>query len=501
MQDSKLLKGLRNLTAKQRQRFKVYVNSAYFNQHKLSIKLLNYIYKHIDKRPQKLARELVFAVLFPGEAYEEQALFNQMSALKKLFHRFLAQQQYEAQHFQEDTFLLKASLDNNQYELLTNRAKQIRKKLDAYPFRDTDQHAASYSYSSTMMSYHANHGDRSKPTVFQELSTQLDRYYILEKLRHSCTLTANQILINSRYDLGLLEDVLRYVETHIDDLQEDGEHSILLHYTILMSMRDSENPAHYQLLKSMLRDKIHCFNNADKGTLYLAANNYCVRQINNGYSEFRKELFDLYKEGLRTELILQNGVLNEWSYKNITALGCSLSDWEWTEQFLEDYREKLPKHTQENSYNYNMAHLNIKKKRYDVARDHLLQVRFSDVKYHLNYNILLMSTYYALDDMEALLSLIDTFRIYVMRSKKITVDQKRQYTNFLRFARKLTLIKQTPRAYGEDPKEIKFAQLYLQIRDSKNIVNRYWLESTCQQEAGNYLDEVLAKAEAQAEAQ
>ena len=72
------------------------------------------------------------------------------------------------------------------------------------------------------------------------------------------------------------------------------------------------------------------------------------------------------------------------------------------------------------------------------------------------------------------MSLIDTFRIYVIRNRKMTNTRKKQYTNFLRFAKKLTQLKQQPRSYGGPSKEEKFAQLYLQIKQSANIVNRYW---------------------------
>ena len=106
MQDSKLIKNLIDLPNKSRSRFKTYVNSPYFNQHTKTIQLLDYIYKHLDKRPKKLDRQMTFKKLFPGQKYDEQLLFNTMSSLKKLLHGFLAQQHYEAQNFTEDLFLL-----------------------------------------------------------------------------------------------------------------------------------------------------------------------------------------------------------------------------------------------------------------------------------------------------------------------------------------------------------------------------------------------------------
>ncbi|PSR13895.1 MAG: hypothetical protein DA408_14995 [Bacteroidetes bacterium] len=493
MQESKLLKSIQQLDSRDRQRFKTYVNSPYFNQHQKTIELLDYLLKHLDTSPQYLERQRVFKHLFRGEPYSEQLLFNTMSSLKKLFHSYLAQQHYEAQPFSEDIFLLESTFENNQFDLLKNRAKNLEKKLKNYPTKDKEYYRTQFNYLNVMAYYHTQHEDRSKSGLLQELNDQLDRYYLLEKLKLSCELTANQILMNSHFDFSFLVEVLTYYQQEKERFSQDK--TIRLYYTILMSLREENEPIHYHNLKQMLREETDNFSLADQIALYSYANNYCVRQINKGIRVFQKELFELYQEGLRTELILSNGLLNEWNYKNITVLGCILEEFQWTAYFLETYKEKLPVNRQENSYNYNMAHLYFSTQRFSEALDHLLLVRFSDIKYHLSYNNLLLATYYSLGDTEALLSLIETFRIYVIRNRKMTVDLKKQYTNFLRFAKKLTLIKQQPRHYGVVDKEKKFARLYLQIQQSSNLVNRYWLEKTCREEAGVALETLLAAEE------
>ena len=491
MQDSKLLKTLKKLDGKTRQRFKVFVNSPYFNQHDKTKQLLQYIYRHLDRNEKKLDREITFAKLFPKEEYSEQLLFNTMSSLKKLLHSFLAQQQYEKEPFTSELDLIEYAYYNNQFDLLTNRAKHLDRQLENYPFRDSEHYYARFRYLNTMAYYQIHHEDRSKTELLQALNDQLDRFYLLEKLRHSCQMVTNQILINSKFEFSFLEEVLDFYQRKKEHFTDDL--SIHLYYTILMSLRQDENPEYYQELKYLLKEKISQFSERERSDLYSYANNYCVRRINKGYRDFQKELFELYQEGLTNGLIFTNGLLNEWSYKNITVLGCILGEFEWTENFLETYRERLPEKPRENSYNYNMAHLNYSKRKYSEALDHLLLVRFSDVKYHLNYNNLLLATYYALGDTEALMSLLDTFRIYVIRNRKMTVDLKKQYTNFLRYAKKLTQIKQLPRSYGGSSKEEKFAALFLQIRQAENVVNRYWLENTCREEAGAALEKLLAE--------
>lgn len=496
MLESKLLKNIKKLDSKTKERFKTFVTSPYFNQHKKTIELLNYLYKHMNtKRPERLNREYVFKKLFPNQAYSEQILFNVMSSLKKLYHRFLAQQRFEEQAFQEDNYLLEACFLKHEFDLLKNRSKKLDKQLDQFPFSNQEYYYAKFQQLKTMAYYNSLFEDRGKSNLFQLLNDNLDRYYIVEKLRHSCELASHMLLMNVQFDFGLLDEVLRFYESNSERFAEDP--AIRLYYTILMNLRNEQDPQYYHQMKEILSNEIHLFSPQDQSNLYSHANNYCIRQINKGNPLYQKELFELYRQGLTTELIFDNGFLNEWNYKNITVLGCQAKEFEWTEYFLETYKSKLPASSQENAYNYNMAHLNYSKQNYNDALGHLLHVRFSDVKYHLNYNNLLLATYYALGDTEALMSHIDTFRIYVMRNKKLTTVQKKQYTSFLRFAKNIVNVKQLPIGIGRREKKEKFAHLYFKIKESSNLVNRYWLENTCKREAGNIIDEMIAAREAE----
>jgi hypothetical protein len=93
---------------------------------------------------------------------------------------------------------------------------------------------------------------------------------------------------------------------------------------------------------------------------------------------------------------------------------------------------------------------------------------------------LILRTYYALKDTEALLSLIETFRIYVIRNRKMTVEQKRGYTNFLRFAKKLVLIKHSASTYTKKDYAKEIIELKEKIDGTENVINRYWLTEQCQ---------------------
>ncbi|HMO37807.1 MAG TPA: hypothetical protein PKC76_08530 [Saprospiraceae bacterium] len=472
-QQSKIVRYISEISPKERERFQQFVRSPYFNQHEKTQELLDIILEYIERPNGQMEKEPLFARLFPGEALDEQRLHNVMSYLKKLYHRFLAIQYIDSLPLREQLFTLESAYEVNQFDLLTNRARQLEKSIEQYPYHDGDYHFVNYRFNSLLGFYSGGYVDRSKSDSFQKMLYHLDRYYIVEKLRNCCHLTANMMLFNTRYDFGFMEELLAYVQRHLPSFENDA--SILLYYTILMTMREENNPEHYERLKLILNTKMNTIN-ADEGyDLYNFASNYCIRQIKMGHSKYQRELFELYQQGLRAELLLNNGLISEWDYKNIITLGCSLKEFAWTEQFIEEYRSKLLASRRENAYNYNLANFYYNRQLYNDALEVLRNVQFTDVFYHLNTTFLQLRIYYDLKDTEAFLGLIETFRIYVIRNRKMTTAEKKSYTNLLRFAKSLAMLKHHADTYPRKVLQEKLAVLHQKIAAADNVINKQWL--------------------------
>ena len=478
MYQSKLVEHLRALPPKSREQFQQFVCSPYFNQHHKTKELLHLILKRLDGKPSSLAKEKVFRKLFPGKAYNEQQLYNVMSYLKKLYYRFMSCEYLQRQRYQESLLTIEEAFESHQFDIMTNRGKQLMKKLQKDPVHDSEYYFTKYRLHHAVGYYSGHYFDRAETDTFQSMLDELDRFYIVEKLRNCCHLTANSIMMNTSYRFRMLEELLAHLEENWEEYEQ--ERSIVLYHTVLMSLIDEENPRHYQRMKKMLAEEMDQLSEREGRDLYTFSYNYCIQMSNAGHEHYQMELFQLYKQGLSQDLLLDKGMISEWDYKNIATLGARLKEFEWTENFLQEYKEKLPPHRRENAYNYNLGNLYYNKGLYHDALSALLVVQFTDVKYHLSTTFLLLRTYYALKDTEALLSLIETFRIYVIRNRKMTVEQKRGYTNFLRFAKKLVLIKHHASTYSKKEFSKEIGELSSKIDNTDNVINRYWLLEECQ---------------------
>ncbi|MEL7121447.1 MAG: hypothetical protein AAFO07_18510, partial [Bacteroidota bacterium] len=471
MQQSKLIKHLTTLSKKERERFRLFVISPYFNQHQKTIELLELIYDHLE-RPIDImpTKKELFNKLFSGQQYDEQQVHNILSYLKKIYHKYLAQRHFEESTLLDELHTVEQAYDLKQYDLMNNRAKQLEKKLKQSKHRNSEYYHTNYRMNHVLGFYYANYIDRTKSETLQKMLFDLDNYFLIEKLKNCCHLVANSILLNTKYDYGLFNELVNYVETNKAKFDEDPV--VIMYYTILMSLLDERNEKHYEDMKAMLNEKIASLSDSDANLLYSFSYNYCIRQINQGKVVYQRELFQLYQKGLENGLLLPGGIISEWDYKNVITLGSKLKEFDWTEDFIESYKEKLPIRQKENAYRFNLANFYYNQKKYEDTLHTLQHVQFTDVKYHLNTTFLILRSHYDLKNYESSLATIDTLRVYVLRSKKMTSDQKKEYTNFLRLAKKLVQIQINAQVYTKKKNQEKISSLFQKIQQSDNVINK-----------------------------
>ncbi len=180
------------------------------------------------------------------------------------------------------------------------------------------------------------------------------------------------------------------------------------------------------------------------------------------------------------KIIFKDGYLTQWTYINIVTAGIRLEDYEWTENFINEYRESLHPNNQHNVYIYNLAALYYAQRDYKRALQLLHDVEFTDAFYHLSAKIIPLKSYYDLEEIEAFISLAEATRIYITRNRQLSDYQKRSNANFLKLATRLLQIRL--RASILPPKEISRQAQQLQQRlESKTVANKRWLLEAFQQ--------------------
>lgn len=467
MLNNKLTDLLADFSPYERNSFKKFVASPYYNEQDILIKLLKVLQTDFKKYGYiKLNKEQIWRKVYGKTTFNNTKFKRICSDLTQLGVQFLATQAF---HKQDNIFYNTAleTIGRRQlqkfYTTLNTKAQNAQRQA---PIRDSEFFHQQYRYELTSNMIQSKSINREGMLQIFSAVKQLDYYYITQKLTHFCEIcNYQQILrLTNAADLNLMDDIIEFVE-----LQEEKKllPVVAIYFNIAQTFIQQEADVYYFKLKKLLQQHIGLFEKAEAWTMYGYAQNYCIRKINTGHNNFLQEIFELYQDALSQEVMLDNGELSPWHYKNIVVVGLRLKAFNWVEQFINEYKHLLPENFRENAHTYNMAKLYFYRKDYSKVIELLREVEYQDVFYQLDARSMLMKTYYLLQEEEALYSLFASFKIMLLRNKKISPHHRTNYQNFIRFVEKLLKVSRN------DPQAIN--KLHNDIKACKQLADVSWL--------------------------
>ena len=195
-------------------------------------------------------------------------------------------------------------------------------------------------------------------------------------------------------------------------------------------LQDSSNEAHFHGLKQLIRQHATTFPADELREIHIHALNYCIKQINSGRSDYYQEVLDLYQSMLQEGVVFRNGFIPQWTFKNIVTTSIRLQEYEWTSQFIEQYKEHLLPEERDNALAFNLASLYFAKADYQLALRQLHNVEFKNTSYHLGGKIIQLKSYFALNELEALLALVQASLKFIRRNKSLSAYGKKSQCEF-----------------------------------------------------------------------
>jgi hypothetical protein len=438
MQNSKLLEVLRTFSGHEWKSFKAFVDSPYFNRNPDVAALCRWLADQCGSGGE-VHRESGFHALFPDQPFDDARWNHLMSFLLKLAEQFLGLEQYVKESFAPRFFILQALAERGLEKHYRYIFDQTRKKQAVAPYQD----AAYFLQRYQLENYEANLLSRSAIRRFNEsaqISTDnLDQFYLAEKLRYTCFMLTSQVVLATPYNFQLVEEVSRFVAGITD-----AAPVVQAYYRIYKLLSEDIATDHFDALRRLLAEQEQMFDRQVLAELYQYAINYCNLQIMKNREPYVAEALDLYQTGIQSGILLENGNLSPWHFKNIIKLGLRLKRYAWTEQFILDHNRLLEPEFREDAVYYNLAELYYYTGRYDEALVQLNKVEFTDVHYNLGAKVILAKIYYETDETDALDSLLHAFRTYLHRNRVISDDLRKPYLHFTALLRHI--LRSTPDA-------------------------------------------------------
>lgn len=465
MQSSKLYSILQNFDKYEQGRCRKFLQSPYFNVNQTLVDLYDLLIEDVNgKRKNKsLDKELIWKDLKLNGAYDDVRFRKYCSDLLKMLERYMSQEIYENTPLQQATYLIEAVGQKKMEKLYNTAMKTARMQSEQQPFRHSEYYFFQYDIEKKYYEMAQQELKRSEKSNVEKIANNLDIFYLSEKLRLFSSVINQQAFISHEYQLLFVDEIV----SHIKKMNYDEVPPIALYYQVYLTSTESSNLQHYYKLKELLEKYGLAFPQSEALQLYYSAINYSIEKINSGDQSFLNELFDLYNDLINKKIIFVNNELSPWSFKNITVLALRLKKYAWTEDFILRYNEKLPPAFRGNAVTYNMAQLYFYQKKYDQVIEQLRNVEYEDMTYNLSSKAMLLATYYELDEVEPLYSLIDSFSAYLNRHKDIASDKRKDFSNLIKFTKKLLKV---------NPSDKKALEVLKQeVQATKRLASPNWL--------------------------
>lgn len=460
---TKLTLLIQALTPKERKGAIAWFNGVYFEKHPALRQLFN-ILNHLPNADfSEILKASFFKKTYPYKPYNDLKMRHLMADTLSHLEQYLVWRKVKADpvflHQQLLSIYREKGLDKH-YTGIQNTSHKL---LNKHPFQDANFYYNRYALASDKVKYLESKNIRSKQDFLEQAMNDFEAYYLITKLKMSCEMLTYQGVVNIQYPIFLIDELIQNLPNH--PLLHIP--AIAIYFHILMTFKNENHVQHFEQLKQLLPQHLGSFPPPEKRDMYYFSLNYCARQINKGTAGFLEEIFDLYKLGLNTHILLENNELSPWNYKNIVTVGLRLKSFEWTHHFIQNFKEKLPTAFRKNAFTYNLAHYYFFKKEYGKVLPLLQKVAYEEVFYSLDARSLLLKSYYELGEFDALEALLDSFSQYLRRNKAITATRKTTYTNLIKLVKKLM----NTSIHNRE----KLKQLQQKIQSTTQVADKQWL--------------------------
>jgi hypothetical protein len=465
MTDTKLFQLLQTLSVYELNRFGKFLRSPYFNEDARLTQLFEILSPHFKSETHdSLNQKDIWKTLHGKAKFQPLKFARLFSDLLKKAEEFLTIDQLKQDETRKRTQLITLLNERKLLRHYPEAAKLTRKRTTQSSYRDGDYYLQLFQLEAAENTFIELQNQRTTEKNLLQTIEALDIFYLINKLNYLAAILHYKNFLSLEGEVKLMREILTHLE------QNDYTHipAIAIYHKIVLSLMQPEDETHFSALKKLLETNYSLFPKSTAQNMYAFAVNYCIRKINFGKLNYVNELLSLYKQMLKSNLLTDNeGMISQFDYKNIVTVGLRAGDAKWTQKFINDYRNNLPKAVRQNAYNFNLAKLHFYRKQYDKVLPLLQDVEYTDIFYQLDSKTTLFKVYYETGSYLPLMSLKESFRIMLRRKKLISEQNRINYLNFIRFAMKL---------YRADVKEKeKLAAIKKAITETSNVADKGWL--------------------------
>lgn len=464
MRSTKIYQVLQQFNPYELNRLRKYVHSPFFNVNERLNSLLDQCMEDIKgDHATEFLKSSVWQEMGEDGPYNDVRFRKHCSDLLRLVEGWLAQEQYQENPLHQANYLMEAVYHKRLETLYNSVLSTARRLSDRQALRPASFYFYQFQLERNFYELSESRIKRETKGNLEEIINNLDYFYLAEKLRYYCSTFSRKKFGQFDYEFLFIDEIIQVIE-------REGFSNIppiSIYYHVFKSYAERDNDQNYFELKKLIFEHIDLFPNDEAKDILDAAINYAIGKLNKGDSNFLKESFELYKYSIKKEIIFIDQELSPWSMKNIVVNGLRLGEFEWVENFIRDYVNRINPKYRKNAHYFNLAILNVYKKNFEEVLPLLQHVDLNDFTYYLDTKMTLITSYYELDEYESMIFTCDSLLTYLKRDKKMPADRKQRYKKYVYYMKKLA------RQITTDKDSIR--KLREEIEKEVGVIRKEWI--------------------------
>lgn len=478
--DNKLFNLLRTFTARDFRLFNDFLHSPYFNKQQVLIEFFHHLKKHHPHyEHEELNKQRLFKMFFTkarsplrgrgagGEAtkkYDDKKLRYLTTDLTRLAEKYLATENMQHNDFSLSNHLLHEHAKRENAGEFGRHFNVLKLNETNAKIKDGDFFLHHFLNEFSYINFAYPRQNRKQQSNMEQVLAHLDLFYLHRKLQLLCEVVNVKSLLDKNYKVFMQEELIFQLQKH----PYNETPVIAIYLTIYKTLTEKENEKHFEKLFQLLKQYELAVSKTELFEMYQYLLNYCIRKINSGKPTYLQKLFAIYKTILANKVIMQNDVLSQWDYKNISTIALRLKEFVWAKKFIDEFQHHLPSNEKNNAFIYNTANLHFQKGEFSKALKLLRDVEFTDLVYQLDTRAMLLKIYFEIDDEETLHYHATAFKIFLKRNKLVSKTHQLIYNNLIKYTTKLM-------KYQGNKKLL--ITLKAEVNDNASIADAQWLKS------------------------
>ena len=467
LRNSKLLSIIHHFNSSDWKKVMEFSESPYHNKNKYVRKIIGFLAQSKESlEDTTISKTQIWEGVFQDLPFKDLKFRQYMSLAFQCIEHYLINEELRKNKLSQHAYLLEALASRNMksnYHLSFNKFSKLQNEA----IKDSKYYLSAFRAGINSRRYNMNQNIRNPLDNFDDVSNNLDIHYLLNKLQIACAMLSAKSIYNVTYEDLDIKDIIQLMP---DKLLNTPILSIYYQGLLLITNKDEHN---YLTFKNLLFSSRNIVSDSDYELLYIIARNYCIKQVNNSNDKYISELFDLYKFGLEEHLLLNSkGQISAFAYVNIVNIALKLNHYDWTNQFIHNFKNLLMARIRDSYFGFNLAKYNFQIGELDAAQKLLNQIEFADIFINLSSKILFLKIFYETNEHDLLLAGIVSLKRFISREKSIKYH-KSNYSLFLQVLQKITL----HNPYEKNAK----SKLISLINEDLNLIDRGWLREKIDQ--------------------